>query len=706
MKAINRRFTEIINGNRQFIIPVFQRDYSWTTEQCGEMWKAILSASEGDEDGGHFLGSIVYVATDAVGAAFQSWLVIDGQQRLATLTLLLTALRDCIADSCWSGDDDSPTTERIDAYFLKNVLESGHRSYKLLLRRADDATLKALVDGGDLSDLGHEASEPIRDAYDYFLDLLKTPGSDFDKVYRGIGRLNIVEVTLERRIDNPQLVFESMNSTGVDLSQSDLVRNYLLMGLDESEQTRLYDRYWSKIESFFRASRDAFDWFLRDYIALQTKSNQQTRLDRIYDAFKDFWRPGGDTPLDAMLEDMSRVSRTYASFLGIAPMERPWLADSMGNMRSLNTTQGLVIMRLYDCHQRGLLSKDEFVRAIRLIESYLLRRAVLGLQTRAYWTLFARVAHEIDSDNALNSLQVALARLRDNNRFPTDVEFSRALREIDLYELRICKHVLDGIENADQKEPSPVHKYSIEHILPQNIDDVPEWQKMLGDEWRDVHDMWLHRLGNLTLTAYNATYSNRPFQTKKEVTGGFRQSAIRLNQYVREHEQWAQVEIQERGDLLAKRALEIWPYHSVNEAHIQAADVQDLQNRAAQRSVDDLEVASDVHTLLSAMLERVRELGEVIEVIEHKSVCFYCPGFFAELLPMGSRLRVLLPLDFNEAENPAGISIEDASTWRFVPNRMHGECNLLVDITQRQQVAEVIPMMRQALDQSQKTGYR
>ena len=365
-----------------------------------------------------------------------------------------------------------------------------------------------------------------------------------------------------------------------------------------------------------------------------------------------------------------------------------------------------VIMRLYDCHQQELLSQDEFVRAIRLIESYLLRRAVLGLLTRGYWSLFARVAHEIDSDNAFYSLQVGLARLRDNNRFPTDVEFSRALREIDLYELRICKHVLDRIENADQREPSPVHEYSIEHIMPQNIDDVPEWQTMLGEEWRDVHATWIHRPGNLTLTGYNATYSNRPFQKKKQVTGGFLQSAVRLNQYVREQQQWTQVEIQKTGGLLAERALNIWPYHNVNEAHLRAADVQDLQNRAAKRSVDDLEMASHVRTLLYAILEKIRELGEVIEVIEHRSVCLYCPGFFAELLPMGSRLRVLLPLDFNEAENPAGISIEDASTWKFVPNRMHGECDLLVDITQSQQVTEVMPMIRQALDQSQKPGYR
>ena len=704
MTAVNARLTQLIDGTKQFIIPVFQRDYSWTTEQCADMWKAILSASERNGDGGYFIGSIVYVQTDPSGATFQSWLVIDGQQRLTTLTLILIALRDRITDTGWAGGDDSPTAERINQYFLKNVLEPGDRNYKLRLRRADEVTLRTLIDGGDVSDLGDSESETLSEAYNFFIDKWNEPGVDFDTLYRGIGRLHIVDVTLDREIDNPQLVFESMNSTGVDLSQSDLVRNYILMGLEESEQTRLYDRYWSKIEGCFRVSRNAFDWFLRDYIALRTKASQQTRSDRIYDAFKGFWRPDGAVRLRNLLEDMSRLARTYASFLGIEPILGPRIAYAMRNMRSLNTTQGLVIMRLYECHNSELLSLDEFVRAIGLIESYLLRRAVLGLQTRGYWALFARVAHSIDSNSAFDSLQVAFARLRDNYRFPSDLEFSRALREVNLYELRICKHALDRIENADQGEPSPVHEYSIEHIMPQSIHGVQDWQRMLGEDWHDVHATWVHRLGNLTLTAYNATYSNRSFQAKKEVDGGFLQSAVRLNQYVREQEQWTEIEIQARGTTLAERALDIWPYHNANEADIQASDVQDLQNRAAERSVDELVVTDDVRTLLYAILGRVRELESVIEIIEHRSVCVYCPGFFAELLPMGSRLRVLLPLEFSEAENPSGLSINDASTWRFVPNRVHGECDLLIDITQSSHVTDVIPMIRQALDQAQLPG--
>ena len=230
--------------------------------------------------------------------------MIDGQQRLTTLTLLLIALRDHIREIHWDGED--PTPERIDAYFLKNVYETGDRSYKLALRRHDGETLRALVDGDDPSE-AEKNSELVIDAYRYFKELLNSPEVAPDKVYRGIGRLNIVDVKLERHIDNPQLVFESLNSTGVALSQSDLIRNYLLMGLPEEEQTRLYNNYWSKLEMLFSEAGSAPDSFLRDYMALKKKTITQTRADNIYVEFKDFWPSSSEVKhLDTLLEDMVR----------------------------------------------------------------------------------------------------------------------------------------------------------------------------------------------------------------------------------------------------------------------------------------------------------------------------------------------------------------------------------------------------------------
>ena len=699
MQAINRPFTEIINGNRQFIIPVFQRDFSWTREQCAQLWRDVVRASAAEADSGHFMGSIVYVGAD-VTSAFQSWLLIDGQQRLTTLTVLMIALRDHIRATQWSGSEDGPTTARVDAYYLKNLQESGRRQYKLILRRRDNDTLQALIGGKSPAELDIEYSELLVEAYEFFRSVLQARDCDPEGVYRGIARLNVVDVTLDRRVDNPQLVFESMNSTGIALHQSDLVRNYLLMGLDESEQTRLYREYWSRIEALFRTSGSAFDGFLRDYMALKRGLTQQIRLDRIYDEFKSFWNPDADTPLEELLADMARVARTYASFLGIAPMQRPWLAEAMGNMRSLNTTQGLLIMRLYDFHEKEVLSQDEFVRAVELIESYLLRRAVLGLQTRNYWSVFARVAHDLGSEAPFQSLQVALARLRGNYRFPDDEEFRRGLQEHDLYGLRVCKHLLDRLENAGYREPSPVQDFSIEHILPQEIADVPQWQEMLGDAWAEDHGVWLHRLGNLTLTAYNSTYSNRSFEEKKVVEGGFRQSAVRLNEDVRDAAQWTGLEIRDRGERLAARALNIWPNHEADAKSIQAADIRELRERAKERSASELEMSGAVRELLEGIRSGIRGLADVIEVVEHKSVCCYALEFFAELLPMRHSVRAILPLELGEVEIPDGLIVHDASTWKFVANRVHTDSDLIVEVWDEPTVALAVPMLRQALDQS------
>ena len=700
MQAVNRRFTEIIDGKTQFIIPVFQRDFSWTREQCQQLWRDVGRASAAEVSGGHFIGSIVYINADLSSAAFQSWLLIDGQQRLTTLTVLMIALRDHIRASGWSGGKDSPTTAKIDAYYLKNVHESGQRQYKLVLRRRDNTTLRALVSGKDPSELGDDHSELLVDAYEFFRSALRAPSCNLENVYRGIARLNIVDVTLDRGVDNPQLVFESMNSTGVDLRQSDLIRNYLLMGLDESDQTRLYEEYWHKIECLFRSSGKAFDWFLRDYMALEQRLTQQIRLDRIYDEFKAFWTRDGEIPLEDLLCDMVRVARTYASFLGIAPMQRPWLADAMSHMRSLNTTQGLLIMRLYDCHEKELLSQEEFIRAVELIESYLLRRAVLGLQTRGYWSVFARIAHDLDLESVFVSLQVTLARLRGNNRFPSDEEFRRGLQESDLYGLRVCKHILDRLENAGYQEPSPVHNYSIEHIMPVGITSAPQWQEMLGEGWAKIHETWLNRLGNLTLTAYNSKYSNRPFDEKKEIEGGFRQSAVRINHDVRDQPRWTANEIKARGERLANRALKVWKHHDADAASIQAADIRELRARAARRNASQLKMADGVRKLLDGIRESISEFADVIEVIERKSVCCYGPGFFAELMPMRYSVRVILPLEFGEVEIPDDLYIYDASTWKFVPNRVHTDSDLLVDVWDDSSIPAVTPMIRQALEQS------
>ena len=420
MYAVNRPFSQIITGPKQFVIPVFQRDYSWGPEQCRRMWSDIVNAMD-HEDANHFLGSFVYVEDNA-GAAFGSWVVIDGQQRVTTLILILIALRDHILETGWEGEE--PTVEQIDDYFLKNNHQSGERMYRLALRRRDNDTLRALIDGKEVSEV-RDGSELVVGAYDCFRSLLNEPDVDPGVVYKGIYRLEVVDVRLQRRIDNPQMIFESLNSTGVDLAQSDLIRNYLLMGLSQEDQVRLYDDYWSKLEDAFRNAGGGFEEFLRDYMALSQRSSTQIRRDRVYPEFKNSWKVGEAADTAELLVDMLKLGRYYAWFL------LPSLADdkdligplSMVRDGGLGTTQAALVVRLYDYYRKGWLTRDEFAEAMTLIKSYLVRRAVLGLQNRNYWAGFTRMAYAVEEDAAFETFKVALAREKGSYAFPSDEDF-------------------------------------------------------------------------------------------------------------------------------------------------------------------------------------------------------------------------------------------------------------------------------------------
>jgi predicted transport protein len=692
MKAIDRPFTKIINGTTQFVIPVFQRDYSWSEAQCDQLWRDVLRIASEPGDRGHFLGSLVYVSTGDSSAGFTRWLLIDGQQRLTTLTLLLTALRDHIKASDWTGSPDGPTAKRIDAYFLKNVQEEGGRLHKLVLRRHDEGTLDALLEG---TEYPGEVSERIRENYDFFREKLQ--GEDPEIVYRGVGRLIVVDVTLDRGIDDPQLIFESLNSTGLDLSQSDLIRNFILMRLPEREQTRLYETYWSKIENLFRGSERTFDAFVRDYVALRTQVSKQEKADEIYFAFRrEFGSVGSDFgKLDHFLKELLRFARYHAAFsIGTeAPVE---FRASLAKLRHLVDVPATLVMRLFQCFDaHRTLTAGEFAQALSLMESYVFRRAICGEQTRGYWLIFASLAYRISTERPLESLQVGLARLPETYRFPTDEEFRRALEERDIYSKRVCFDLLDRLENEGSREPSDTSTYSIEHIMPQNEKVPIEWRQMLGDDWQRVHQEWLHRLGNLTLTAYNSTYSDRPFEEKKSVAGGFSESSVRLNKYVREQPVWTVEQIKTRGAALAKRALTIWPQLVVDKKAIEQARETEMRERAERRDAGKVPMSAVARELFDVLRERVRALDTgIIELAEQRSVSYHGPTFFMEVLPRKNYIGLLLPLDFNEVEDANGMA-QDVSRWKFIVNAQY-DGGVYVDIVNQGDIERAMPLIHQA----------
>lgn len=562
MQAAETTFRQFFEGTKQFVIPVFQRDYAWERKNWQQLWHDITHAASESGERGHFVGTIVHVP-DRTIAARPSLLIIDGQQRLTTLTILYAALRDHIRDNGLAGRGGLPTAEQMDA-FIRNAWESGEFKYKLRLRRADDETLRAVVDGRLDEEMREGKSTRIANAYKYFAGMIRENAANPPSVYNGLIGLRIVEISLNRLIDDPQAVFESINSTGVRLSQGDLVRNYLLMNLREAEQTRMYQDYWQKIEDAFRvADGDALDLFLRDYIALKQKFTQESRIPRIYEKFKKY-RNGkaASIILEDLLTDMMRFAEYYAEWNGCRQTRSAPFTTAMRNLRRQGNTTGLLVMRLYDCHEEETRSEADFIYGLRFIESFLVRHAVVGHQIRSYWRIFAGMAVDIQDDDPLGSLRTTLAKDRGSYgswTFPTDADFDQALRQGAIYLKRgICKYLLDQLENYDQKEPSPVDTYTIEHIMPQSLTD--DWREMLGDDAEQIHADWLNQLGNLTLTAYNSEYSNRSFSEKKTCYGGLNESAVRLNKFVREQSEWTVTQMEERGKLLAKRALKIWPH--------------------------------------------------------------------------------------------------------------------------------------------------
>jgi predicted transport protein len=691
MKAIHNPYSKVIGNAAQFVIPVFQRDYSWTEAECEQLWRDILRIADEPGDRGHFMGSVVYISTEDISSSFTQWLLIDGQQRVTTLSLLAAAMRDHIRESGWTGSEDGPTARKVENYFLRNAEEEGERSYKLRLRRHDQATLRAIVDGDEKP---RDISERVRDNYELFRDQLKD--ADPEAVYRGMRRLIVVDVTLDRGVDDPQLIFESLNSTGMDLSQSDLIRNFILMRLDEKDQTRLYEQFWSKIEALFRGSEKTFDAFVRDYLALRTEASKQEKGDQIYFAFRrEFGSIGRDlSQLEPVLNDLLRFARYHAAF-SIGENGPDTLRGPLARLRHQVDVPATLVMRLFECHDGGTLSTDEFAKAIELIESYVFRRAICGEQSRSYWQIFANLAYRLNRDHPLESLQVGLARQREAYRFPGDEEFRHALEEGNLYGKRVSFDLLDRLENHGSKEPTDTRKYTIEHVMPQNEKLDRSWREMLGDNWREVQQTWLHRLGNLTLTGYNSTYSDRSFDDKKTIKGGFEESSVRLNKFVREQSQWTAAEMEKRGKELAVRSLGVWSSLVVDQALIEAADEEEMRQRARRRSVDKVPMSQKARLLFEVLRLRIREMdNDAIELAEDHSVSYHSPSFFLEVLPRTHRVNLLLAIGFNEIEDEHAIAKDAAQRAFFVNAQYEGGVN--IPVWSEDDIEKAMPIVRQA----------
>lgn len=558
MKAVDTSLLTLLKSTKQFVVPIYQRLYSWGEPQCSKMWDDIMLAGKNDALGSHFTGSVVYVERN-MGTTTQPEpdLIIDGQQRATTVTLLLAALSEFLERQPEVSREpvDGFSPKKIRGYYLFNELEEGDRQYKLVLTQHDQEALARVLHGKP--QLNENSRVPAN--FDFFRSKMEEP--DFDPVVlcKGLSKLVIVDVKLEPGRDNPQLVFEAMNSTGKELSEADLIRNFVLMDLPHAQQLHLYDKYWREIErEFVGVSEGHFDELVRHYLTIKTRAIP--RQDELYAAFKEYVASldGADTIEDLVI-DLSRYAKRYGLIV-LGREEDPDLSAAFGELHDVRVKQSYpLLLELYRVYDDGLITSADVTRVVKAVVTMGLRRGVCGLGSQGLNKTFMQAAVALAKDPRADVPIAFMMSRRGGTRFPDDREFREQLINFNAYEFNRRLYFLSSLENYGRKERVLVSEYTIEHVMPQNPDLSKEWRQELGDNWQEVQAKYLHTIGNLTLTGYNSKYSDKPFAAKRDMEGGFRQSPIRLNESIASCHRWDQDAITSRAESLADLALEIWP---------------------------------------------------------------------------------------------------------------------------------------------------
>lgn len=565
LQAGETTLNKLLNTSRQFIVPIFQRNYSWQKSQYEQLWFDILRASKFKEKQNHFIGSIVYIDMGTPAGRPQQLLLIDGQQRLTTISILLCAIKDYVQK--FNLETKLINLAKIKNQFLYNSDEIDEDRYKLLLNVQDKETYIKLIDN-TIFTVNKPATNIIK-CYEFFYerieDFIKQHGQ-IDEIYAGIFKLSLVSISLDKDSDNPQMIFESMNSTGKDLSQTDLLRNYLLMDLTPEKQTRLYKTYWKPMEELFgediyKNDVNKFDYFIRDFLTLKSDTGYICKINNVYENFKRYYLDNNCEKF-AVLRDLFTYAKYYAC-IDLLQEKDDELKLYWQEFKKLDSHVVYpFLLKLYDDYSRQILIKEDFKKILQVVISYLWRRAICEIPTNSLSKTFATLYQAVDKDDYVNSVIKAFVFKSSYKRFPSDYEVREKLQTKDIYHFRLRKYLLEALENYYHKEPIDLNtaNYTIEHIMPQNIEHNLSWQQMLGEDWQEVHSLYLHSLGNLTITGYNAEMSNKSFVEKVNGESGFKHSHLKLNESIAQCDVWNKKAIQRRTNILTDIILKIWKY--------------------------------------------------------------------------------------------------------------------------------------------------
>ncbi|EQD89004.1 hypothetical protein HPSA50_1325 [Helicobacter pylori SouthAfrica50] len=676
MEAHDIKLSDFISKSqeRQFVIPIYQRLYSWEKKQCEQLWDDIIKAGGNDKMNGHFIGSILCVQDGVYTTEHNEFLIIDGQQRLTTITLLLIALRNHLSEEVKILEKFS--RNQIEDDYLINSNKDGDKKFRLILSESDKDTLLSLID--ESRRRPSEPSEKIMENFKLFEELINKNTDKLEAIFKGLEKLIIVEISLEKGKDDPQLIFESMNSKGIDLTQTDLIRNYIIMETEVEKQENFYKKYWRAMEEDFKQNKKLFNKFVRHYLTIKIGKAPEEK--GVYEAFKNYQQEKG-IGIEDLLKDLQKYCGYFCQ-----------IAFKKEEYKELNKALNLLVdlemdvvypllLELYSDYKDGVLSKQDFIPIIALTESYICRRAVCGLVTKGFNKFFASFIKKIDKSQYLKSVEEHFGSLTGDQRFPNDDEFKKLFITRDFYSFKKNEYFFERLENFDTKEPVNIEKCSIEHVMPQTL--TEEWQRDLGENFQAIHDKYLHTIGNLTKTGYNSEYRNKSFQEKRDMNNGFKQSSLKLNQGLKDLEVFGEKEILDRASDLANLALKIW----VSPKTLKEKEIYDLNS---------YKFSPYSRELFEFLREEIKALDEkVTEKFMKHYITYKADTIFASVVPLKYELNLILNMDFSELQDgkKEKLKIRDVSKIGHL-----GIGDVEVKLETKENIPYCLGLVKQALE--------
>ena len=541
MQAKETRLDSIIEGTKQYVVPLFQRSYSWTKKEWDILWNDICDLYEMDNPRVHFFGSIVNMPATSVPEGVAKFLLIDGQQRLTTVFILLSILKDLALEG-----RKERLSDEIKNTLLLNQYKDGYDHYKMMPTQVDRNAFLKVIEGQ-----GHEADGQIGQAWKYLEKKVRTSNFDIENIKKILTqKFSVVSITLDTD-DNPYLVFESLNAKGRSLSQADLIKNYFFMRIHVSKQDEIYSKLWEPMQNNLR---DDLSEFIRHYMMRHGGNVRQTD---VYYALKDEVSP--DNTID-YLKSLNEYSMYYRNMKYPENISDKDLRVRFERLNRIEVTTAYpLILYVYGEFAHNNISKEQFCEVIDVIENYLIRRFVCDYKTntlnKTFGAAYAFIS-KYNSDEIVNAVKEYLS----TKGYPKDSEFTERFMTTKLYgggdRQQKTKFILASLEKSfEHKEIVQMDNLTIEHVMPQTLSDW--WVDYLGDDAFSIHDIWLHTIGNLTLTAYNSDLSNKSYIQKRSYLS---QSHLELNKYFTSAGEWEKLDIEKRAEQLSKRALNIWPY--------------------------------------------------------------------------------------------------------------------------------------------------